>query len=156
MPFTIEDPADARSDAPACEAIMRGLPDWFGIEESIVDYVRDVERMPTFVAADDGRVVGFLTINRHYEHAAEIQVMGVLADHHRQGVGRALVRRAEEWLRERGVEYLQVKTVGPSRECEHYARTREFYLAVGFRPLEEMKTLWNEANPCLVQVKKIT
>ena len=52
-------------------------------------------------------------------------------------------------------QFLQVKTVGPSRPDENYARTREFYLACGFRPLEEFKTLWGERIPCLQLVKRI-
>ena len=31
-----------------CEPILRSLPEWFGIEESIVEYVEDIDRMPTF------------------------------------------------------------------------------------------------------------
>ena len=80
--------------------------------------------------------------------------MGILPGLHRQGIGRALLDRAEAWLRGEIVEYLQVKTLGPSRPNENYDRTRTFYLAMGFRPLEELKTLW-EGNPCLVMVKWI-
>jgi hypothetical protein len=35
----------------ACERIMRGLPEWFGIEAALVAYVQDVEHMETWVAA---------------------------------------------------------------------------------------------------------
>ena len=53
------------------------------------------------------------------------------------------------------VEYLQVKTLGPSHPDENYASTRAFYLAMGFRPLEEFKHIWDEHNPCLIMVKKL-
>ena len=36
-----------------------------------------------------------------------------------------------------------------------YAQTRAFYLAMGFRPLEELRKLWDEANPCLIMVKRL-
>jgi ribosomal protein S18 acetylase RimI-like enzyme len=49
---------------------------------------------------------------------------------------------------------MQVKTLGPSRPDEHYAKTRAFYEALGFRPLEEFKQIWDENNPCLVMVKR--
>jgi hypothetical protein len=43
----------------------------------------------------------------------------------------------------------------PSRfPDEGYARTREFYTALGFRPLEELPDLWPD-NPCLIMVKSL-
>ena len=141
--------------AAVCEPILRSLPDWFGLEEALVQYVKDIEVMPTFTACGPDRVEGFATINRHFPMTAEIHVIGVRPGHHRRGIGRALVERAEAWLAGAGVEYLQVKTLGPSRPDEHYDRTRLFYEAIGFRPLEEFKTLWGERMPCLQMVMKL-
>ena len=59
------------------------------------------------------------------------------------------------FLRARDVEYLQVKTLGPSDPSEHYAATRHFYSARGFRPLEELTAIWGEANPCLIMIKHL-
>jgi GNAT superfamily N-acetyltransferase len=73
----------------------------------------------------------------------------------RGGIGKALMETAQAWLRGLGVEYLQVKTLGPSHSDTHYARTRLFYQAQGFRPLEEFKQIWDENNPCLVLVKRL-
>ncbi len=53
------------------------------------------------------------------------------------------------------MECLQVKTLGPSHPDEHYARTRRFYESRGFRPLEEIDSIWDETNPCLIMVKRI-
>jgi GNAT superfamily N-acetyltransferase len=80
--------------------------------------------------------------------------MGILKEHRRRGLGRDLVRRAEALLRDRAVEYFQVKTVGPSREDAAYAETRSFYRAMGFCPLEETN-LWGDTNPCLFLVKHL-
>ncbi len=151
--ITIDGPLTGQ--AAVCEPILRALPDWFGIESAIVEYLEHLDAMPTFLAHAGGELVGFLAIKHHFDHAAEMYVLGVLADHHRAGIGRALVAAAESWLRERGIEYLQVKTLSSSRGCEHYERTRRFYLAVGFRPLEEFPTLWDPANPCLQMVKRL-
>ncbi len=139
--------------ASACEPILRSLPEWFGIEEATEQYVKDTNALPTLLALVDGEVVGFLTIKQHNEYAAEIHVMGIRPDRQRKGVGRALVRRVEQILRERGVEYLQVKTLSPSHPDEGYARTRKFYYAMGFRPLEEFRGLWGEESPCLQMIK---
>ncbi len=111
--------------------------------------------MPTLIAAYGDRVVGFLTLREHNAYAAEIHVMGIYPEYHRQGVGRALVSEAERLLAERQFEYLQVKTLSPAHPDKNYARTREFYTAMGFRPLEEFKEFWDEAYPCLQMVKRI-
>ena len=136
-----------------CEEIMRSIPEWFGIDEAIVQYRHDLEGMETFMADRDGKAVGFLTLNRHNPHSAEIHVMGIRKEFHRMGIGTALVRHAESVLGE-DVAFLEVKTLGPSRENAEYAATRKFYLAAGFLPLEENK-LWGDLNPCLILVKHL-
>jgi len=141
-------------EADECERILRSLPEWFGIEESIIGYRRDIEAMDTYVTEISGKVVGFLTLNQHNEFSAEIHVMALSGERHGHGLGRALVEHAEQMLRSRSVEYLEVKTLGPSRPDEHYERTRGFYFALGFRPLEENR-LWGEVNPCLIMVKHL-
>lgn len=138
-----------------CEAILRALPDWFGVEEAIQEYARAIDSLPTFLANRGERVIGFLTVKVHNPYAAELYVMGVLPEAHRQGLGRRLVSAAEALIKEQGIEYFQVKTLGPSRPDPGYARTRAFYQAAGFRPLEEFPLLWDKDNPCLLMVKKL-
>jgi len=141
--------------ASLCEPILRALPEWFGIEKANRQYIKDIEVFPTFLAWSNGLVVGFLALKAHNDYAAEIHVMGVLPEMHRRGLGRALVEAVEKHLRGQGVEYWQVKTLSSRHPDEGYARTRAFYEAVGFRPLEEFPDLWGEANPCLQMVKRI-
>lgn len=139
--------------SPHVERILRTLPEWFGIESALVQYVEDAARMPTWYASIEGEVVGFLSVHRHFPETAEVHVVGVLPAHHRSGVGRALQVRVEAWLRAEGVRVLQVKTISASSPDTFYARTRAFYLSMGFVPLEEFPTLWDEHNPCLILVK---
>ena len=139
-----------------CETILRALPDWFGIEEAVQQYTLAIDQLPTFLIHDGERVVGFLSIKIHNPYAAELYVMGILPDAHRQGLGRRLVAAAKSFLREQNVEYLQVKTLGPSNPDPGYARTRAFYMAAGFRPIEEFAQIWDANNPCLILVKKIS
>jgi hypothetical protein len=61
----------------------------------------------------------------------------------------------EEYCRKHGHEYLTVKTVDESAGYESYAKTRRFYLGVGFVPLEVFPLLWDEANPCLMMIKRV-
>ena len=133
-----------------CERVLHDLPEWFGIEEATSAYIRDVAELPTFGVDGDA----ILSLKLHSPRAAEVYVMGVRRARHRQGIGTALLGVAEDYLRARGVEYLQVKTLGPSDPDAGYARTRAFYEARGFVPLEEMHTLW-EQNPCLLMVKRL-
>jgi GNAT superfamily N-acetyltransferase len=141
-------------EAEACEQVLRALPEWFGIEQSILDYRQDVEALETWVVTVAGALGGFVTLRAHNPHSAEIQVLAVLRELHGRGVGSALVAHAEALLAARGVEYLQVKTLGPSRLDPNYDRTRRFYAARGFRALEEHR-LWGDVNPCLVLVKRL-
>ena len=81
--------------------------------------------------------------------------MGVLPEHHRIGIGRAILDEAESWLAERDITYLQVKTLSPRSADEGYAATRAFYFGCGFRPLEEMPELWGADQPALQMIKTV-
>jgi GNAT superfamily N-acetyltransferase len=138
------------------ESMMRALPDWFGIEEAIINYRHDVQRWPTYFACNrQEKPIGFVCLNFHNSYTCEVHVMGVLPDFHRAGAGAALIKYAQDVAQEAGCEYLEVKTLGPSHpDRKFYAATREFYLKMGFCPLEELDGIW-EGNPCLIMVKKI-
>jgi ribosomal protein S18 acetylase RimI-like enzyme len=131
--------------------VLAALPGWFGIEEAVERYVREVAELPTLAVERDG----FLSLKLHTDAAAEIYVMGVRPQIHRRGIGTALLEAAEAFLRGREVEYLQVKALGASNPSEHYAPTRRFYTARGFRPLEELTAIWGEANLCLLMIKHL-
>jgi N-acetylglutamate synthase-like GNAT family acetyltransferase len=99
--------------------------------------------------------VGFASIHHHNAESAELHIVAVSNDCHRQGIGRLLLERIEEELRRAGTRLWQVKTLGPSDADEGYTRTRAFYLAMGFIPLEETTAFWGEANPTLIMVKPL-
>jgi len=153
MEYKIEGPLLEQSAL--CAPILRLLPEWFGIEDALLQYEREIESLPTFLAKAGEDALGFLTIKQHFPRAAEVLVMGVVPAAHGKGIGRALMAAAEEHLRTEGLEYLQVKTLGPSNPDPGYAKTRLFYEAMGFRPLEEFKQIWDENNPCLILVKRL-
>lgn len=137
------------------EQIMRELPQWFGIDSAIIQYRQDVELLPTYVAKlTSGENIGFLALKFHNIYSAEIYVMGVLPKFHRQHIGSALIIYAQDVAYQNGCEYLAVKTLGPSLTNEHYEGTRLFYFKQGFRPIEELHSIWAN-NPCLLMVKRI-
>jgi hypothetical protein len=67
-----------------------------------------------------------------------------------------MLRHAEAVLAADGVEFLQVKTLSPRHPDEGYRKTRAFYEAYGFRPLEEFPTLWSPDQPALQLVKTVS
>ena len=138
-----------------CESILRSLPQWFGIEQALIKYLEEIEKLPTLLAQVDNRYVGFLTFKRHNRYAAELYIIGIYPEYQRCGIGRTLVRHAESILRQQNIEYWQVKTLAASHPDPFYKQTRAFYLAMGFRPLEEFTQLWGKDNPCLLMIKHL-
>jgi hypothetical protein len=81
--------------------------------------------------------------------------MAVKSAHHRSGLGPARLRHLEAGLAAHGFQFLQVKTLSAARPDTGYDATRAFYLAYGFRPLEELATLWDPSNPALQLIKTV-
>lgn len=144
-----------KADIGACEKIMRALPNHFGIEEALVQYLADIGDRPTFHVYVDGQMAGFLSLTRHSAESAEIHVMGVVPTEQRKGVGSALVDAAADYLQQDGVILFSVKTLGEAHPDENYKRTRAFYRAKGFIPLEEIPNFWNGTMPTLFMVKPL-
>jgi len=138
-----------------CNKILRALPNWFGNEPSIVDYVERVQSMPFYTVFDNNNAVGFVAIKVHNLYTAEICVMGVLKEYHRQGIGQKLIEHCENYCKENKMEFLTVKTLDESRESNSYQKTRLFYQAMGFKPLEVFPLFWDKDNPCLFTAKSI-
>ncbi|MDR0272160.1 MAG: GNAT family N-acetyltransferase [Clostridiales bacterium] len=151
--FEINEIFSPEEKSKICNEILRSLPEWFGIEASIVDYVQQVQSMPFYAAFDCGMAVGFVAIKIHSKFSSEICVIGILKTHHSQGIGKKLIECCELFCKENKIEFLTVKTLDESRECEEYNKTRLFYLSAGFKPLEVFPTLWDEDNPCLLMAK---
>ena len=135
--------------------ILYQLPDWFGIPEATANYVKECANLDLWVVLDGIRPIGFIALKQHFAAAAELYVLGVLQDYHRQGVGRQLLAAVEKHCQEQGIRFLQVKTLDPAKENVCYDRTRSYYLAMGFTPLETFLTLWDAGNPCLQMIKVI-
>ncbi len=81
-------------------------------------------------AAEDGGVAGWIHV--HALHSLEAdscaEIGGLVVDQRRrrQGAGRALVARAEQWARERGFRNVRVRSNVLRREAH------DFYPAMGF------------------------
>lgn len=139
--------------ANVCRVLLDQLPDWFGIPEAVDTYVRAAATHPSVIASAGDTDIGITTVKHHSDYAAEVYLMAVHPAYHRQGIGRAMLKHLEHHLASRGIEFLQVKTLSASRPDPGYDNTRAFYLAYGFRPLEEFPTLWDPSNPALQLIK---
>lgn len=124
-----EDPAGSRR---ILETLTGRLPEWFAQGESNRRYAEQAEILEAWVARIDGRAGGLLLIKRHSPVSAEVYWLGVDPDHHRQGIGRALIGAVERQLRKEKIRFLFVMTLHPEDPYEPYRRTRLFYERMGF------------------------
>ena len=138
-----------------CLKILRDLPEWFGIESSLLKYSEEVMEKDFYTVLISGEPVAFVSVKINNEFTAEIYVIGMLKKFHRMGIGKILIEKIEKNLIEKGYKFLMVKTVSESLDNAAYAKTRLFYKKVGFLPLEEIVEIWGEKNPCLIMVKTL-
>ena len=134
--------------------ILAQLPDWFGLPESTKEYVMCSSKMPFWMYKEGEKEKGFIALKETSPYTAELYVMGVLKDEHRKGIGTQLFGALSAYAKQKGYEFLQVKTVQKGHHKE-YDQTNAFYEKMGFRELECLPTLWDEWNPCQIYIKTI-
>lgn len=145
---------DRETKETICTEILEALPQWFGIPESRVTYAKTCREIPVWVDVEAKVVKGFIAMKETSKYTAEVYVMGVKQDYHRLGIGRKLFEAFYSHAREKGYEFIQVKTVREGRYAE-YDFTNAFYQKIGFREFECIDCLWDEANPCQVYVMAV-
>ena len=138
-----------------CASILAELPEWFGLPQSNADYAKLAETEGAWLAEDTGQTLGIMMLVDHGFSALDTHLLAVRPQAHRRGLGRTLIRHACDAARKLGKPYLTVKTRGPSKPYEPYERTRAFYLAAGFVPLEEFDAIWGPENPCLIMIMPV-
>lgn len=53
---------DGESKSNITDSLLRQLPEWFGVEESIIEYVDNVKDTIFYVAFDNDNPIGFLSL----------------------------------------------------------------------------------------------
>ena len=114
------------------DTLTSRLPEWFAQAESNRHYAAQAEILEAWVARIGGQPVGLLLLKRQSAVSTEIYWLGVDPDHHRQGIGKALIGAVERRLREEKIAFLFVMTLHPDDPYEPYRRTRLFYERMGF------------------------
>lgn len=147
---------DSGKKTEICSAVLRALPDWFGIPEAIENYSKEVRDM-TFLKIIDKKagVIGFIAVKLHFDFNAELYVLGLKKEFHDMGIGTRALSLIEENIKKKGIPFMSVKTLSPARESKEYNKTRMFYEKSGFKAFEEFKDLWGPENPCLYMIKKL-
>ncbi len=97
-----------------------------------LDRMRSDDRYFTYVAEEDGRVVGFITCVEVLsfddpDGYVKINGLAVLPEYRGRGIGTRLVARAEQTARERGSDSVGVASVFKR------TRTHELYERLGYR-----------------------
>jgi ribosomal protein S18 acetylase RimI-like enzyme len=147
-----KDPGERRRTV---ERLTARLPEWFGRPESNRHYAGQAEVLEAWVARIDGQSVGLLLLKRHGAVSAEIYWLGVDPQHHRQGIGRCLIRAVEHRLKQQRIRFLFVMTVHLKDPYEPYRRTRAFYEAIGFELAldAEQASTGGSSNPLAYYLK---
>ncbi len=147
----IRELADPKEKSAVARTVLEGLTDWFAVEESREQYIREAAERLTFAAFDGDAPVGFLCLKETGKATVELAVMGVLPDFHRKGAGKALFTAARACAARKGYGFMQVKTVRMGCYPD-YDATNRFYQSLGFQEFECIPTLWDELNPCQIYV----
>ena len=149
----IEEIKDSDKKSKITEQILRSLPDWFELEQGILDYIKSVQSMPFFITKINNKIVGFVVIEDYNEFTSEIHVMGILPGFRGKGIGRQIIDFVWDRNIKLGKKYLTVKTLDYSAGDRFYEETRKFYFAMGFVPIMILKDIWGEDNPCVIMIK---
>lgn len=134
--------------------VLRDLPEWFGIEEALLNYVEHVKSCYYAAYEIEENYVGFVALEEN-PVSYDMHVLGLLKSYHRKGIGKALVDHAEAYAKSQNKKYMTVKTVSADSPDLNYKKTRIFYEQMGYEHLEIFKTLWDEYNPCLYMIKTL-
>ncbi|MDR2276365.1 MAG: GNAT family N-acetyltransferase [Vagococcus sp.] len=133
--------------------VLKDLPEWFGMDDSITEYIENSAIYPLWVAKKYNEVLGFINLKETAENVGEIYCMGIKKKWHGKKIGTYLFAEFEEYAKLH-YKFIQVKTVKQGRYKE-YDQTINFYKSVGFIEFEVFPTLWDEWNPCLIMIKSI-
>jgi ribosomal protein S18 acetylase RimI-like enzyme len=114
------------------EIYLRIYPDWkIGQRKAVEDLCNDA-RNETWVAEENGIVVGFILweINQ-VDHSAEVEMLAVHPDYQNRGIGTELNAFALAKLKDAGVTVVAVATGGDPG----HAPARRSYEKAGYTPL---------------------
>ena len=114
-------------DLTACARLWErsGLVTWYNDPERDIELWRDSACAEIFVATEHNSVIGSICCG-HDGHRGWLYAVAVDPDHRRRGLGRRLVRQAEDWLGTQGILKIQLMVRDSNRPV------LGFYAALGY------------------------
>lgn len=137
-----------------CKEILEQLPEWFGKKDGITQYAKESRTSHLWADVENEKTVGFIVMKETSPYTVEINVMGVIKEYQRKGIGAELFKSFYEFAKNNNYEFIQVKTV-KSGKYASYDITNSFYKKLGFRELESFDNLWDKNNPCQIYIMSI-
>jgi ribosomal protein S18 acetylase RimI-like enzyme len=93
---------------------------------------RDISGNPFYIARDkSGKVLGFASVKKNTEQAAELEWLAVAADCRRQGVGTVIVETVCSALKAKGLKLLLARTLSKSSNYAPYEASRLYSVDPG-------------------------
>ena len=141
------------ADGPACEAVLRSLPDFF-TPDVPATVAADMAHHESWVVTAAGEVVGFAVVDRRSPAAAELLWAAVDADRRGAGLGTRLIDHVLAELAADGVRLVEVRTLDRSAGYAPYEATLGFWEARGFVQVDRVDPYpgWQPGNPCAIYV----
>lgn len=118
--------ADPRLERSACEAVYTSWARSSILSDDTADHV--------LVAEDAGAVIGFLTLKLTTPEIGEGPLYAVADDYQGRGLGRAMMVRGMQWLRDQHVDWMEMSTQVTN------ARSQRVWLRLGFEPSHSIYT----------------
>ena len=87
--------------------VLKALTQWFEVEESREQYIRESADQPFWAAFENDVPAGFLCLKQTGDATVELAVMGVKKEFHRNGYGRRLFAAAKDYAVQKGYSFMR-------------------------------------------------
>jgi len=103
----------------------------------------------TWVAEDGGAIIGFLISQREPRRILHIVTIDVLKAWRRRSVGSLLMEAAEQWAHNHALRMIGLETAQDNLVAQ------KFYLARGYRKVDEIENYYADGTAAWVMVKEL-
>jgi ribosomal-protein-alanine N-acetyltransferase len=103
----------------------------------------------TWIAEEGGEIAGFLIAHRQPGRVGHIVTIDVREQVRRRGVGRELMRAAEEWAHSNRLQLIYLETAEDNRAAQ------AFYEALGYDKVEKIPRYYSNGMAAWVMIKRL-
>ena len=104
-------------------------------------------RSRTWIAEEDGRIVGFLVADRQMHASGHVITVDVLEEWRHRGVGTQLMEAAEDWARSLGLHLIYLET------SEQNVTAQRFYSQRGYEKHRLVERYYGNGEAAWVMLK---